>query len=167
MKIKFTPTQRNMLSVAAQREDRCLEPVPALKTSAVSAFSAKLIGAGVAREIRTKAVLPVWRRDQGTGQDYSLKLTALGGKIAAGLSESSGAPSTSRIRRASSLPRNNSKLSQVVAMLLKDGGTTAEEISKAMGWLPHTTRATLTGLDRKSTRLNSSHIPLSRMPSSA
>jgi len=40
-------------------------------------------------------------------------------------------------------PRENSKTSQVIAMLKRKGGTTLEEIMKAMGWQKHTTRALL------------------------
>ena len=40
-------------------------------------------------------------------------------------------------------PREGSKTSQVIAMLKRKGGTTLEEIMKAMGWQKHTTRALL------------------------
>ena len=41
------------------------------------------------------------------------------------------------------------------------------KIEKAKRYAQEKERFTLNNLDRKSTRLNSSHIPLSRMPSSA
>ena len=40
-------------------------------------------------------------------------------------------------------PREESKTSQVIAMLKREGGTTLEEIMTAMGWQKHTTRAML------------------------
>ena len=40
-------------------------------------------------------------------------------------------------------PREESKTSQVIAMLTRDDGTTLEEIMAEMGWLKHTTRAML------------------------
>ena len=40
-------------------------------------------------------------------------------------------------------PREESKTSQVIAMLKREGGTTLEELMAAMGWLKHTTRAML------------------------
>ena len=40
-------------------------------------------------------------------------------------------------------PREESKTSQVIAMLKLEGGTTLEEIMTTMGWLKHTTRAML------------------------
>ena len=69
---KCTPTQRNMLAVAAQRKDRCIELSPELRGNAARTFTAKLIDAGFAREMRTKDGLPVWRRDKDTSQEYSL-----------------------------------------------------------------------------------------------
>jgi len=43
-----------------------------------------------------------------------------------------------------------SKLSLVLTLLRQDGGTTLAAIVEATGWLPHTVRAALTGLRKKS-----------------
>jgi hypothetical protein len=40
-------------------------------------------------------------------------------------------------------PREGSKISQVIEMLKRDGGTTLEEIMSTMAWQKHTTRAML------------------------
>ncbi len=45
-------------------------------------------------------------------------------------------------------PRVN-KSDLVVTLLKRDGGTTLDEMVAATGWLPHTTRAALTGLKKK------------------
>ena len=42
--------------------------------------------------------------------------------------------------------RTESKKFQLIGMLGRDGGTTIAEISTALGWQPHTTRAAITGL---------------------
>lgn len=149
MNFKLTTTQRNMLSVAAQREDRCIGSSSDLRGTAARTFATKLIDAGFAREIRAKDGTPVWRHNKDTGHNYSLKLTASGIKIA--LNEVDIIqPSTSvRFNSISSPPREHSKLSQVMLMLSQECGITIDEISKAMGWLPHTTRATLTGLRKR------------------
>ena len=34
-------------------------------------------------------------------------------------------------------------------LLRREGGATVEELADAMGWLPHTTRAALTGLRKR------------------
>ena len=47
------------------------------------------------------------------------------------------------------LPRSGSKLALIVAMLTKDKGATLAALVKATGWLPHTTRAAMTGLRKR------------------
>jgi hypothetical protein len=59
-----------MLSVAAQRDDRCLVPAPKLK-GAAQKIAGKLIAAGLVKEIKAKAGVWVWRRDDETGQSGS------------------------------------------------------------------------------------------------
>lgn len=46
-------------------------------------------------------------------------------------------------------PRGPSKISEVIALLKREGGATLAELIEATGWLPHTTRAALTGLRKK------------------
>ena len=41
------------------------------------------------------------------------------------------------------------KISKVVALLEKDEGATLSQMVELTGWLPHTTRAALTGLKKK------------------
>ena len=45
--------------------------------------------------------------------------------------------------------RGPSKIEQVVALLSRTEGATLAELIAATGWLPHTTRAALTGLRKK------------------
>ncbi len=153
MNIKFTSTQRNMLCVSAQREDRCLEPTGDLKGSAARAFATKLIDAGMAREVRTKDGLPVWRTDKTSGQNYSLKLTAAGIKAAAEQQDANSFSSSAVPLDPLPMAKEASKLSKVILMLSQDGGITIDEISKAMGWLPHSTRAALTGLRKRGVKI--------------
>ena len=42
-----------------------------------------------------------------------------------------------------------SKIAQVTRMLQRTGGATLVELVETTGWLPHTTRAALTGLRKK------------------
>lgn len=46
-------------------------------------------------------------------------------------------------------PRAGSKQGQLITMLSRDEGASIVEIATALGWLPHTTRAALTGLRHK------------------
>ena len=42
-----------------------------------------------------------------------------------------------------------SKIASVIALLVREQGATLAEMVEATGWLPHTTRAALTGLKKK------------------
>lgn len=46
-------------------------------------------------------------------------------------------------------PRGPSKIAAVIALLERPQGATLAEMVEATGWLPHTTRAALTGLKKK------------------
>jgi hypothetical protein len=46
-------------------------------------------------------------------------------------------------------PRGSSKITSVITLLERTEGATLAEMVEATGWLPHTTRAALTGLKKK------------------
>jgi hypothetical protein len=46
-------------------------------------------------------------------------------------------------------PRGGSKRAQIIALMQRKTGATLDEMVEATGWLPHTTRAALTGLRYK------------------
>ena len=46
-------------------------------------------------------------------------------------------------------PRDRSKLAQVIELLGRADGATIVDLTPATGWLPHTTRAALTGLRKR------------------
>lgn len=46
-------------------------------------------------------------------------------------------------------PALSSKIAQVIALLARKQGATLADMMEVTGWLPHTTRAALTGLRRK------------------
>ena len=87
----------------------------------------------------------------------ALKLTAAGLKAIA-VNKETAAPeaiveSTSSVDAAAGFqhpddaaPREGSKLAAVVAMLRRSQGATIGDLTAATGWLPHTTRAAITGL---------------------
>lgn len=60
-------------------------------------------------------------------------------------------PKSSKIAATSpaAKPDRASKSATVVALLERDEGATRAELITATGWLPHTTRAALTGLRKK------------------
>jgi Protein of unknown function (DUF3489) len=118
------------------------------------------------REVRAKGGTPVWRRDDA-GQSYALKLTAAGLKAIAvddGPDEATASKETPQIHpRATKAtgpdvigepdtalaPRAGSKLARVIDLLRRPEGATILDLTDATGWLPHTTRAALTGLRKR------------------
>ena len=80
---KLTDTQFAILSEASQRKDRFLIPPKTLKAAAAQKVATKLLKAGLVREIKAKTGMEAWRRDEETGQAYSLKLTDAGLKAIA------------------------------------------------------------------------------------
>jgi hypothetical protein len=164
MSVKLTDAQLVMMSAAAQRKDRCLSAPATIKGAALSKVSAKLAKLGLAREIEAKPGAPIWGRDDA-GQGYALKLTAAGLKaIAVGegspdATEPGEAPQPQAKNRASpdeggdparvAGPRDGSKLALVIELLRRADGATIADLTQATGWLPHTTRAALTGLQTR------------------
>jgi Protein of unknown function (DUF3489). len=50
------------------------------------------------------------------------------------------------------------KQNQLAALLLRDEGATLNQMTVATGWLPHTTRAALTGLRKKGYGIDSEKV---------
>jgi hypothetical protein len=92
MSVKLTDNQRALLKEASRREDRCFVLPSNLKGGAAQKAAAKLIAEGLAKEIKAKAELPIWRRDDESDQAYSLKLSAAGAKAIATSEKRSGKP---------------------------------------------------------------------------
>jgi hypothetical protein len=163
MSVKLTDTQLVMMSAAAQRKDRCLSAPATIKGAALSKVGVKLAKLGLAREIEAKPGAPIWRRDDA-GQGYALKLTAAGLKaIADEGSQDAIEPNEEPQPQAKnvatpgegghparvSAPRDGSKLALVIEHLQRADGATIIDLTDATGWLPHTTRAALTGLRKR------------------
>ncbi|MBA3670157.1 MAG: DUF3489 domain-containing protein [Sphingomonas sp.] len=55
-------------------------------------------------------------------------------------------------------PVKTSKRDQLAALLLRDEGATIEQLIGALGWLPHTVRAALTGLKKLGYSIDSDKI---------
>jgi hypothetical protein len=56
------------------------------------------------------------------------------------------------------LPKAPSKQQQLAALVVREEGATLERMIAATGWLPHTTRAALTGLKKKGYVINSDKV---------
>ena len=55
-------------------------------------------------------------------------------------------------------PKRPSKQQLLADLLLRDSGATLDEMVSMTGWLPHTTRAALTGLKKKGYALSSDKV---------
>ena len=120
----------------------------------------------------------MWRQDEQAGQSFALKLTAAGARAIAidgssasdATREGSGgrvqvaAPDSKIVQRATaevpaadgpspSAPRGGTKLARVLELLQRDQGATLDELILTTDWLPHTTRAALTGLRKRGYRV--------------
>lgn len=58
-------------------------------------------------------------------------------------------PALAAAKAVDPLPRPESKIAQVTRLLERAEGASLDEMVSATGWLPHTTRAALTGLKKK------------------
>lgn len=164
MTVKLTDAQFVMMRAAAQRKDRCLSPLETIKGAALSKVGVKLTKLGLAREIESKSGAPIWRRNDA-GQGYALRLTAAGLKALSADKKSQDTIEPSEALQPQPeevaspdkgghparmvAPRDGSKLALVIEHLHRVDGATMADLTQATGWLPHTTRAALTGLRKR------------------
>jgi len=154
--IKLTAAQRALLANAAAREDGAA-PAPAKHARAAAArVVSSLIARKLLREAKSKPGMPVWRED-GTGKAYSLVITQAGRAAISDNDTAKQAPASmsEKPKRLATAyadvvsPRNGTKQALIVEMLSQERGATLAALIEATGWLPHTTRAALTGLRKK------------------
>jgi Protein of unknown function (DUF3489) len=123
----------------------------------------KLLDQGLLKEGRVKRGEPHWRVDENE-RPIGLKLTRSGqsairvedGADAAeaparkGSKRAEKAPARARTGKAGSdVPREGTKKALVLSLLSRPQGATIDDLLSATGWLPHTTRAALTGLRKE------------------
>ena len=128
---KLNDTQTILLSTASRRDDLALHPLEGVAAGArVTKAIAALIKAGLAE-------------DRGDGAIFATLagLTAIGVETGASEAEVASAPTEAEPRV--------SKTATVITLLKRETGATMPDLIAATGWLPHTTRAALTGLRKK------------------
>ena len=165
---KLTDTQLIVLSKAASRADGAAVPPERMNRAAAAKVGSSLVGRKLMREIRAKPGMPEWRKD-GDGRSISLVIMRAG-RDAIGIEEVADEPpivvvAESKTRKSEakpqtkqSLPRTGSKQALVVTLLSRKDGATLDELIAATGWLPHTTRAALTGLRRRGFEIDRSRV---------
>ena len=166
--LKLTDSQLIMLSKAAARDDGAAVAPQGMAKAAAAKVGSSLVARKLMREIRAKPGMPVWREDHG--KNVSLVITragrdaiAAGGDVtafdrstpeaarpdAAAKTPPAKTAAQAEPRAIDGAPRPGSKQALVVEMLCKDDGASLGAIVQATGWLPHTTRAALTGLRKR------------------
>jgi hypothetical protein len=128
---KLNDTQTILLSVASRRNDLAVHPLEGVTAgTAVTKAIASLVKAGFAERRGGDAVFATLAG-----------LTAIGVDLGQGDEE----PVTGSAPPA---PRTT-KSAAVLELLRREQGATLPDLIAATGWLPHTTRAALTGLRKK------------------
>jgi hypothetical protein len=158
--IKLTDTELAVLSGAGKRQDGAAAMPEGKNEKAVQKLTATLIEKGLVREVRAKPGMPLLRRDE-EGRALALIITKSGRAVINMRQEDrseDGGPETdvlalvgnaAPVRSERGAPRLGSKLAEVISLLGRKKGAGIEELISATGWLPHTTRAALTGLRRR------------------
>lgn len=155
---KLTDTQLIVLSKAAQRDDGAASVPERMNTSAAKKVADSLIARKLMREIRGKPGMPVWRVDE-SGRSISLVIFRPGREAISVPEEHDEVESGAKPNRSARdavkpnvprpAPRQGSKQALIISLLSKSSGTTIGTLIEAAGWLPHTTRAALTGLRKR------------------
>ena len=154
---KLSDTQLMVLSNAAARQDGAAVVPPTMNRAAAAKVGSSLIARKLMREARTKSGMPDWRADEN-GRSVSLIITRAGcdaigvdsaAKTNQPVSNKDSTATPGDRHRAGAAPRAGSKQALVVEMLSQEPGATLDALIEATGWLPHTTRAALTGLRKR------------------
>ena len=143
---KLNDLQTIMLSTATQRDSGSLFPTPDNLANAGTRLTkaiADLIRRGLAEERETSDATTTHRADGDLA--FGVFITD-SGSGAIGVSD----PSTEGMSPVTTPEASRAtKSTTVIAMLQRDVGATLAELIAETGWLPHTTRAALTGVRKR------------------
>ena len=145
---KLSDIQLILLATAVQREDGSLLPPPESlgnQGARIRKAIPPLIKRLLVEEISVTDVTRVWL-EEGDAH-IGLAITAAGRTAIA--AEETAPPAASPTIEPWPPVKPASKIATVVEMLRRDDGATLAEMVEVTGWLPHTTRAALTGLRKK------------------
>lgn len=167
---KLSDTQLVLLSAASQRDDGLLIPPETLKGAALAAALKALLKRGLVADVGApcdQADAPLGSAERGRAKITRAGLDVLGipadpddtavphdtptaapnARRARRRTAGKSAPDTGQVDPAIEQPRpRNIKRALVVGLLSRESGATLDDLICATGWLPHTTRAALTGL---------------------
>jgi len=145
--MKLGDTHMILLSTASQRENGSLLPLPSGMTGArVTKALAALAKNGLAEERETGEAEAISRTDGDLR--FGVFITAAG-LAAIGVEPAGAGARDAQPDAPSPAAQRTTKAATVLALLSGPEGATLAELIAATGWLPHTTRAALTGLRKK------------------
>ena len=149
---KLNDLQLILLSTASAREDGSFLPLPDSIADAgdrVGKAVSALFKHAFAAEQPVTGMAQVWR--EADGERFGLFITDAGRALIDGApADASGVePDPVVTDPLPATSRTGSKTEAVLELLSRTEGATSAELIEATGWLPHTTRAALTGLRKK------------------
>lgn len=171
----LTDTQLVLLSAASQREDGLLVQPDHLKGVIAHSVTSKLLARGYIEEVTVGRGEPHWRQAEG-GHSIGFRITPFG-LAALGLSGHDGEdiapddgprpaeaqdPAQPETPREPPVERTGTKRALVISLLRREEGADLDDLIQATGWLPHTTRAVLTGLRQRGYAIGKQKSPRGR-----
>ena len=146
----LNPTLLTLLRSAAEREDHLLTCPEGLSPRATKALATRLIRSEFAEQVPVTAEQPCW--GERAGGPFGLRLTPTGlAELSPEAPEPAAAAATDDAAPVAPQrqPRPGTKQARVLMLLRREQGATLEDLIGATGWLPHSTRAALTGLRKR------------------
>lgn len=149
---KLSDLQSLLLATAASRDSGSLIPLPTTikaPAAAVAKSIASLLTKAIAEEREVNDATRVHRTDGDLR--YGLFITPAGKRAIGIVEDGSGRGGTPDPVDAAPepAPERQTKSAAVLSLLQREEGATIADLIAATGWLPHTTRAALTGLRKK------------------
>ena len=148
--IRLNDLQLILLAGAAARDNASLIPLPdncGQDTARITKAAAALLSHSFVEEKSVTDRSLVWRSENDTL--IGLFITEAG-RNAIGASDAADCNASKKDSEKDTPPaRSGSKIAEVLSLLRREEGATLAELVDATGWLPHTTRAALTGLRKK------------------
>ncbi len=145
---KLTDTQTILLTTAAARDQGMLLPTPDTITAPadrVRKAIVSLVTWGLAVEVEGVLASHALRSD---GDNHVGAAITDAGRAAIGVTENH-KEVVPPPQPAAATPKRETKAAAVIALLQREEGATLAELIAATCWLPHTTRAALTGIRKK------------------
>jgi len=162
--IRLNDLQLVLLSTAASREDGSLLPPPdsvGERSPAIDKAIKSLLRRKLAAEMEVTNGALAWREDGDLLIGVAITdagRAAIGVADDTAMTDAVASPSPATDGAPAEPAQKQTKAALVLEMLQRPEGATLDALVEATGWLPHTTRAALTGLRKKGHTVTSEKI---------